>query len=145
MRSLSLRGRCVEDFNQISEDVKNPGDICCRECPLCGDCRKPNWPYNTKVPRDFVGTRILSLGGCRFQGVAELTVLERIERAIGLNLPLSHFFDLIVGINAGGVIALGLGAQSRNVQDCIELFQDICKDGFGSTRLDGTTVVGACV
>lgn len=25
---------------------------------------------------------------------------------------------------------MGLGAQSRSVQDCIALFRDICKDGF---------------
>lgn len=92
---------CVEDFNQITEAQRNPGDICHHECVLCGDRRNPNWPYSTKVLGNFVGPRVLSLDGGGVRGIVELIILQRLEQAIGLGLPLGQFFDLIVGTSAG--------------------------------------------
>lgn len=45
--------------------------------------------------------RLLSLDGGGVRGVAELEILRRLETEIGLNVPITDFFDLIVGTSIG--------------------------------------------
>ncbi|KAH6855719.1 acyl transferase/acyl hydrolase/lysophospholipase [Chaetomium sp. MPI-CAGE-AT-0009] len=114
-----------------------PGHVRHHECILCGasSASSEGYPVDTKVLPDFAGLRILSIDGGGVRGIIELVILERLETLIGLGLPLNHFFDLIVGTSSGGIIALGLGQQSRRVAECIELFRLICSEGLQKRSL----------
>lgn len=54
----------------------------------------------TKPP--FAGVRILTLDGAGVRGILQLAILNLLEDMIGLDLHISHFFDLIVGTGTGG-------------------------------------------
>jgi patatin-like phospholipase/acyl hydrolase len=85
-----------------------------------------------------------SSGGVR--GIVELEVLKAIEKALGGNLSIQAFFDLIVGtrylksapvmanlliyFSTGGIIALGLGVENWSVEQCIGKFTSLCGDAF---------------
>jgi len=114
-----------------------PGHVRHHVCILCGasSASSPGYPIDTKIFPDFAGLRILSLDGGGVRGIIELVILERLETLIGLGLPLNHFFDLIVGTSSGGIIALGLGQQSRRVAECIQLFRLICSEGLEKRAL----------
>lgn len=86
------------------------------------------WTISLKPPS--AGARILALDGGGIRAIVELTILQQIERALGVGLPIQAFFDLIVGTSTGGMIALGLGAQGWSVQSCIEHFEELCKKAF---------------
>jgi predicted acylesterase/phospholipase RssA len=51
--------------------------------------------------------RILSIDGGGIKGVAPASFLAALEDSLGV--PVSQYFDLIVGTSTGGIIALGLG------------------------------------
>lgn len=53
----------------------------------------------TKPP--FAGVRILALDGAGVRGILQLAMLNLLEDMIGLDLHISHFFDLIVGTGTG--------------------------------------------
>jgi len=55
------------------------------------------------------GVRALTLDGGGIRGIVELALLEHLDNAIDLDLPLQECFDIIVGTSTGGIIALGLG------------------------------------
>ncbi|KAK0731946.1 acyl transferase/acyl hydrolase/lysophospholipase, partial [Lasiosphaeris hirsuta] len=128
---------CVADFNHEEAEEDYPGHVRHHVCILCGasSASSPEYPIDTKIFPDFAGLRILSLDGGGVRGIIELVILERLETLIGLGLPLNHFFDLIVGTSSGGIIALGLGQQSRRVADCIQLFRLICSEGLEKRAL----------
>ncbi len=46
----------------------------------------------------------LSSGGIR--GIVELAILSRIEKVIGLGIPIQDLFDLVIGTSTGTVIIL---------------------------------------
>lgn len=88
------------------------------------------------------------------RGVVELEILRLLERAMGSNLRIQYFFDLIVGtrsvfhllrssvvltINStGGLIALGLAAKGWTVEECISHFERLCEKAF--TRRAGANI-----
>ena len=86
------------------------------------------WPISIKPPS--LGVRVLCLDGGGIRGIVQLTILEHIEQALGLGLPIQSFFDLIVGTGTGGLIALGLGARGWSVQKCVRDFESLCKTSF---------------
>ncbi|KAI1371265.1 FabD/lysophospholipase-like protein [Hypoxylon crocopeplum] len=88
----------------------------------------PPWVITTK-PR-HAGARILSLDGGGIRGVIQLQVLMEIEKVLGPDLPIQLFFDLIVGTNTGGIIAIGLGVKKWTVVATMEKFKDLCKEAF---------------
>ncbi|PKY01131.1 hypothetical protein P168DRAFT_329858 [Aspergillus campestris IBT 28561] len=105
-------------------------------CPLHfeeteGHC-PPGWPIFIKPPQ--AGTRILSLDGGGIRGIVELTILQQIERELGVGLYIQDFFDLIVGTSTGGIIALGLGAAGYSVEDCTRSFRSLCTKAFTKRR-----------
>ncbi len=93
-------------------------------------------------------------GGIR--GLVELETLRQIEIALGGNLPIQAFFDLMVGTrfvfvsraimarlepflttighSTGGIVALGLGAMGWSVDTCIDRFRDLCTEAFTRRR-----------
>lgn len=97
-------------------------------------------------------------GGIR--GLVELETLRQIEIALGGNLPIQAFFDLMVGTrfvfvfraimirlgplltgsylrigySTGGIVALGLGAMGWSVNTCIDRFRELCTEAFTRRR-----------
>lgn len=139
---------CLKDFAQSEE---YPGYLTHQCCVFCAESASDSdkWPYTIMVRPNSAGIRVLSLDGGGVRGIVELTILERLEKQIGLGVPLGQFFDLIVGTSAGedyswimckislltplgGIIALGVGVQGRSVEACIALFRTICTQGFDS-------------
>jgi energy-coupling factor transporter ATP-binding protein EcfA2 len=70
-----------------------------------------SWQISLKPPG--AGIRILTLDGGGVRAIVQLTILQQLEHAIGVELPIQAFFDLIIGTGTGGLIALALGGQAR--------------------------------
>jgi hypothetical protein len=61
----------------------------------------PSLPPVLRLNPRCGGIRVLTLDGGGIRGVIELALLEKIEQRIGLNLPISELFDLVVGTSTG--------------------------------------------
>lgn len=101
----------------------------------------PPWVITIK-PR-YAGARVLCLDGGGIRGIVQLQVLKKIEEILGPDLPIQLFFDLIVGTNTGGVIAIGLGVKKWSVSATAEKFKDVCQEGFKPREMTGMPVFGA--
>lgn len=98
----------------------------------------------------------ISSGGIR--GIVELVVLREIEIALGREIPLRAFFDLIVGtrsvltlelvhllltiISTGGIIALAIGVKRWSLEKCIEQFTKLCNPAFTPRELHDLPALG---
>lgn len=100
----------------------------------------PPWVINTKPAH--AGTRTLCLDGGGIRGIVQLTVLREMEKILGPELPLQLFFDLIVGSNTGGLIAIGLGVKKWTVQATMDKFKDMCKEAFTPREMQHVPVIG---
>ncbi|KAI0005731.1 FabD/lysophospholipase-like protein [Xylariaceae sp. FL0662B] len=100
----------------------------------------PPWVIMTK-PR-YAGTRVLSLDGGGIRGIVQLQVLRELEKVLGPDLPIQLFFDLIVGSNTGGIIAIGLGAKKWTVNATIDKFKDLCKEAFTPREMNSIPLIG---
>ncbi|GAW25333.1 putative patatin-like serine protein [Rosellinia necatrix] len=101
----------------------------------------PPWVVVTK-PR-YAGARTLCLDGAGIRGIVQLHVLLEIEKILGPNLPIQLFFDLIVGTDFGGVIAIALGAKKWPVASAIEKFKDICREAYVARGISKLPLSGA--
>ena len=90
----------------------------------------------------------LSRGGVR--SIVQLTILQELEKQIGLGVNIVDFFDLIIGPryfahplmwswckfvlrishSGGGIVAAGLGIGKHSTAECLEKFRKISKDAF---------------
>ncbi|KAI0122402.1 FabD/lysophospholipase-like protein [Daldinia grandis] len=100
----------------------------------------PPWVIVTK-PR-YAGARVLCLDGGGVRGIILLQVLAEIEKVLGPDLPIQLFFDLIVGTNSGGVIAIGLGVKKWSVNATIQKFKDLCKEAFVPREMTSMPLFG---
>ena len=55
--------------------------------------------------------KVLAIDGGGIRGIIPAIILEAFEQALGK--PLHEAFDLIAGTSTGGIIALGLGTNSK--------------------------------
>ncbi|KAI2470767.1 FabD/lysophospholipase-like protein [Annulohypoxylon bovei var. microspora] len=101
----------------------------------------PPWIIATK-PR-YAGSRALCLDGGGIRGIIQLQVLMEIEKILGPDLPIQLFFDLIVGTNAGGIIAIALGVKKWSVNATMEKFKDMCSEGFTPREMTSVPLFGA--
>ncbi|KAK8041498.1 hypothetical protein PG994_014505 [Apiospora phragmitis] len=101
----------------------------------------PPWVIVTKPPQ--AGARILCLNGGGIRGVVQLQVLREVERILGPDLPIQLFFDLIVGTNFGGLIAIGLGVKKWTTSAALDKFKDLCKEAFAPRELNNVPLFGA--
>ncbi|KAK8047929.1 hypothetical protein PG996_015993, partial [Apiospora saccharicola] len=102
---------------------------------------KPPWVIATKPPQ--AGARILCLDGGGIRGVVQLQILREVERILGPDLPIQVFFDLIVGTNFGGLIAIGLGVKKWTTTAALDKFKDLCKEAFAPRELNNVPLFGA--
>ena len=105
-------------------------------CPLHMEETRWTKPHIIKFKHKGAGTRVLCLDGGGIRGIVELEVLRAIEQALGGEIPVQDFFDLIVGTSTGGIIALALGVQHYPVDQCIEMFTSLCDHAY-TPRLKG--------
>lgn len=79
------------------------------------------------------GCRILSLDGGGAKGLSQLVMLMEIERRC-LEIPVTHLFDLVVGTNIGGQIALALNTPTASepltVATAMGKFRELMKASF---------------
>lgn len=93
---------CVRDFDQGASNQMRSTIMTHPSCILCGARASENgWPWKIRLKPKSAGVRLLSLDGGGVRGIIELEILRRLEQEIGLDLPISNFFDLIVGTSAG--------------------------------------------
>ncbi|KAI5924199.1 hypothetical protein F4810DRAFT_700832 [Camillea tinctor] len=112
-------------------------------CPLHvrGVISDPPWVITTK-PR-YAGSRTLCLDGGGIRGIIQLQVLREVEKVLGGDLPIQLFFDLIVGTDTGGIIAIGLGVKKWTVNATIDKFKDLCREVFVPRKMSNVPLVGA--
>jgi predicted acylesterase/phospholipase RssA len=126
-----LCDNCVRDCGRRSH-----GKVKLEYCPLHMYTRfEPPWEVTQKL--DHVGIRILSLDGGGMRGIMELEVLRAIEKAVGGNIRIQSFFDLIVGTSTGGINALALGVKQWSVTYCIQMFENFCDQAFTEREFGG--------
>ncbi|KAJ2975876.1 hypothetical protein NUW58_g8238 [Xylaria curta] len=101
-----------------------------QQCPLHVHdvIASPAWVIATK-PR-YAGARILSLDGGGIRGIIQLHALRELEKILGADLPIQLFFDLIVGTDFGGIIAIALGVKKWSVSSAIDKFKDLCQEAY---------------
>jgi hypothetical protein len=97
---------CVDDFDDTDLDKRYPGRFIHQRCIICGSSSSDKWPFITTIRPPFSGLRVLSLDGGGVRGIVELTVLNRLEKEVGLGIPIGSFFDLIVGTSTGKFLEL---------------------------------------
>ncbi|VBB80788.1 Putative calcium-independent phospholipase A2 [Podospora comata] len=133
--------KCVEDFDDTPRDARYPGLSTHNGCVVCG-AKDEGWPYKAHTKPNLAGVRALSLDGGGVRAIVELSILHRLERLVGLDIPLGRLFDFMVGTSAGGIIAIGLGVQGRMVHDCLRSFRIFTSEGFKSKTLTTKRGVG---
>jgi hypothetical protein len=120
------------------------------ECVLCGGTvlGGNKWTEFYLKPTE-AGPRVLAIDGGGVRGTVSARILQLLEEEIGIELPIFHFFDLILGTSSGrpnkirtilesdianrqigGIIALGLGMNFWSARDCVEKFKSLAKDAF---------------
>jgi patatin-like phospholipase/acyl hydrolase len=78
------------------------------ECPF----HRSSEAFSPRILPVQSGFRILSLDGGGVKGIAQLAIMKRIEKEC-FGIPIVQLFDLIVGTNVGGQIALALTTPSQ--------------------------------
>ncbi|KIW92734.1 uncharacterized protein Z519_06582 [Cladophialophora bantiana CBS 173.52] len=74
----------------------------------------PSLPQIARLNPRCGGIRVLTLDGGGVRGIIELALIEKIEQRTGLNLPISEFFDLVVGTSTGGIISLAITSSTKD-------------------------------
>ncbi|KAL2065945.1 hypothetical protein VTL71DRAFT_3615 [Oculimacula yallundae] len=84
------------------------------------------------------GVRVLTLDGGGIRGIVEISLLEKLQEKIDLDVPLREFFDLIMGTSTGGIIALGLAtlpeSRAKKVSDLKQTFLQLASKAFERKR-----------
>ncbi|KAF2683588.1 FabD/lysophospholipase-like protein, partial [Lentithecium fluviatile CBS 122367] len=135
---------CIREFDQSFESNRYPGVAIHTICVLCSSARQTHgiWPYTVEYQPDLSGVRVLSLDGGGVRGIIQLSVLQRLEQLVDLDIPFGDLFDLMVGTSAGGMIAIGLGIHNLSVEDCIAKFKVFCTKAFETKWLTKNPIFG---
>ena len=90
---------CVKEFGQPWENQRYCVSL--KRCVLC----QAEWigepPQILRLKPKCAGVRVLTLDGGGVRGIIELAILKEIEDRVGLGLPISDLFDLVVGTSTG--------------------------------------------
>ncbi|KAK4198920.1 putative lysophospholipase-like protein [Triangularia verruculosa] len=119
--------QCIFAYGEVDS---NTATVTLHQCPIEGAEETWSQPHTIRVKPQSAGIRVMSLDGGGIRGIIELEVLRQIENALGGNLAIQSFFDLIVGTSTGGLAALGLGAKGWSVEQCIHHFEALCASAF---------------
>ncbi|KAH7400365.1 phospholipase, patatin family protein [Cadophora sp. MPI-SDFR-AT-0126] len=84
------------------------------------------------------GICLLSLDGGGVRGLSTLIILRYLMAKVNSGLPPGHhkkpyeIFDMIGGTSTGGLIAIMLGRLKMDVQECIDVYNSMFEEIFGS-------------
>ncbi|TKA71655.1 hypothetical protein B0A55_05295, partial [Friedmanniomyces simplex] len=129
-----LCSACVRAYGKKDNDCY----VVLESCPL-HSVPKFQEPWRVAYKPDYAGVRLLSLDGGGVRGIVELETLRAIEMALGARcrLPIRAFFDLIVGTSTGGIVALAVGVKQWSIEECINVFMDLCQKAFTEREFAG--------
>ncbi|RDW72341.1 uncharacterized protein DSM5745_07513 [Aspergillus mulundensis] len=112
-------------------------------CPLCSEGDQTQQPFaQIQLKPEKAGVRVLAIDGGGVRGVISARILQLLEEEIGLDLPLFHFFDVIVGTSSGGIISLAMGANLWSAARCIDAFKRLSKNSFKQLAFSKIPVLG---
>ncbi|KAI1204747.1 uncharacterized protein F4807DRAFT_446063 [Annulohypoxylon truncatum] len=131
---------CSSCLMAVAKPLGRGGFFWLESCPLASH---KSWekPWIGVIKPNQAGIRMMSLDGGGIRGVMELEILMKIQKSLG-GIPISEFFDLLVGTSAGGIIALGLGPGGMGVEKCKEMFEEFSKKAFSTPRLSKLPLIG---
>lgn len=131
-----LCSACVQAYGKSS----NKCMVEMAYCPMHMNQTRWSSVHQIRFKHKAAGTRVLCLDGGGIRGIVELEVLRAIEKALGGEIPIQAFFDLIVGTSTGGIIALALGVQQWPVDRCITMFTSLCNHAY-TPRVKGLPIL----
>ncbi|KAG7424468.1 Phospholipase A I [Fusarium oxysporum f. sp. raphani] len=122
---------CVERFQEQDHSLSFFHVALHKKCFICGSTEPlGSWSISVALQPPLAGVRALSLDGGGTRGMMELEILRRLEQKIGLGIPVAKFFDLIIGTNAGGFIAIGLGVHGWEIETASSKFSQLVNGGL---------------
>ena len=98
----------------------------------CAVCGVDFAPFALSVRPALARGRILALDGGGVRGLVQLEILALIEQSMALGIPITRFFDLIVGTSVGGINALALGLNRWTVVQCRERLAAMSREVFAA-------------
>lgn len=135
MSSIQSHATCFCCVMNVPEHPLPCGHVLCGDCVVLlgrsrgmvvevGHCplhpSEPRWarPTILHITPPEAGPRVLSLDGGGILAIVQLEVLRAIEENFGGELPVQAFFDLMIGSDTGGLIAMALTMQDQDVNGC---------------------------
>lgn len=135
------------------EQEQGSSHVLIDRCPVC--LKEPPIPYTINPIPPTAAVRVLALDGGGVRGIVQLEILHLLEQRIGLDVPFTSFFDLMVGTSigkhefeircfygkykehsltsyAGGICAIGLGRCGWSIEECKEKFLALTRQAFPS-------------
>lgn len=92
-------GLCRLCLSASFEQEEGSSHFVINGCPTC--LAVPTSPYTVNPIPSTAAVRVLSLDGGGVRGIVQLEILHLLEQRIGLNVPFTTFFDLMVGTSIG--------------------------------------------
>ena len=99
-------------------------------CPLHPSETQWTQPAILHINPTGAGPRVLSLDEGGVFAAVPLEVLRAIEEHLGGELPIQAFFDLMIGTDTGGLIAVALTMQNQSVARCTEWLESLYHSAF---------------
>lgn len=90
---------CVKEIGRASSDYESV--IVVSDCALCQETFRGGYLQLVRVRPRCAGVKILTLDGGGVRGIVELAILDRLGLRIGLGVPITEMFDLIMGTSTG--------------------------------------------
>ncbi|KAG4429784.1 hypothetical protein IFR05_014734 [Cadophora sp. M221] len=139
--SMLVKSRSEQAIRKYAHELMN-SRVLWRSIRACAAALCPSARYAMPriVDTDERSLRLLSFDGGGVRGLSSLLVLENVLEQVKnreqlTEAPLSwEYFDMIAGTSTGGLIVILLGRLKLSVKQCIELYEDVAKEIFGSEQ-----------
>lgn len=115
---------CVSEFGEVRKN-----EIVLHGCPLHRTAHT-HTPDVIAVKPPYAGVRLLILEGGGVHSIVQLEVLRAVENELGGYLPIRKYFDLMLGKEAGGVVAIGLAVEDFPMERCVQLLESVCQHAY---------------
>jgi patatin-like phospholipase/acyl hydrolase len=73
---------------------------------------------------------VLSIDGGGVRGIIPVVVLERLQKCMGIGVPIQEFFQLAVGTSVGALIGLTMFREGISPAGCREIFKNQAGTAF---------------
>jgi hypothetical protein len=94
--------RCIQELGKPSSNFECAWVML--RCVLCRSAEQER-PHLVQLKPCCTGARILTLDGGGIRGIVELSLLQAVDEAIGLEIPMRDMVDMIVGTSTGTPIS----------------------------------------